>query len=92
MLDKSDFRFKFWLSLFIVLCAFVYFFWISKFFMNGKPSSTDISMIVMAIVVVLKDIISYWFGSSSSSKSKDETIKEMAIPTTTPTPAPDTTI
>lgn len=55
----------------ILLCCFGYFFWIST------TSATPNPEVKMTLVSITMLIVGYYFGSSSSSKTKDNTISEI---------------
>lgn len=59
-------------------------------FKSGPADTTIFAVLTTLLGVlagVIKDVYGYFFGSSASSSSKDETIQKMAIPGT-PAAAP----
>lgn len=54
---------------------------------KGIGDSPTLQLIIGAEISAFSTVVSYWLGSSSSSKGKDATIAAMAAPPA-PTPAP----
>lgn len=75
-LDKIKINFANFLAFCVVATCFVYFFYISS---SRFPVAMikEISDIKIAMITIVTGIISYYFGSSKSSKDKDEVIKDM---------------
>lgn len=78
-LPNIKINFANFLAFMVVAACFTYFFYISS---SKFPAAMikDISDIKIAMITIVTGIISYYFGSSKSSKDKDEVIKDMNKP------------
>lgn len=78
MENKTKINFLNALTLVTVVCTFIYFTYVTFLYVNGKlPDNSYISQILTTIIAIVLMIFNYHFGSSKSSKDKDETIKTM---------------
>lgn len=73
---KFRFNFANFLAFYIVTFCMIFFFYISS---NRFPVALvkEISDVKIALITVMTGIISYYFGSSKSSKEKDDIIKQI---------------
>lgn len=63
------------LAFMVVFCSFAFFMWVV--WQNYKDTNNYLSQILTAIIAMNMLILNFFFGSSKSSQTKDDTIASM---------------
>lgn len=74
LLKKIKFQSMFGVMIFATCFTFLW--WLSAMAFKHPDTPKDISEIKMAVISLVSMIAGYFFGSSSSSKAKDEILKD----------------
>jgi hypothetical protein len=69
------------LAILFVAFSFPFFVWVIYQSYKGHTESNYTSQVLTAIIAIDMAIFNFYFGSSQSSRNKDETIKTLATPT-----------